>query len=197
MSDKKYATPTRAGVKEIVSTPEAVIGGSIRPSSISQATTHRSNSERAPDIVVNDHTSTTRKNSLIRKPEEIPRAPTMNSAIKEPQTYQPLPKLKRKSKSFDFRDNMIKKSQFIPKMDCILDHYKLGKVIGKGGFSSVYQASHKELGEQRAVKVIKKIANSNIDYRKELNILMELDHPSIVKIYEVFESQDFVYLVQE
>lgn len=156
----------------------------------------RVNSEVATEFVIH-HADMRTGRTELSKERLTEGALNSDSEHSKHEKKKSVPKLKRKSKSFDFRDNMVKKSQFIPMMLNILDHYKLGKVIGKGGFSSVYMATHKELGEQRAVKVIKKIANSGIDYRKELSILMELDHPSIIKVYEVFESKDFVYIVQE
>lgn len=75
----------------------------------------------------------------------------------------------------------------------------MGKQLGKGGFSTVYMGRHKVLGEDRAIKVIKKSHDpSAIEmFQYELAILKELDHPNIIRLYEVFESKDFAYLVQE
>ena len=48
---------------------------------------------------------------------------------------------------------------------------------------------HRETGSQRAVKVLRK---SNMDSEEEkmlfneINILRQLDHPNIVKMYEFF-----------
>jgi len=108
-------------------------------------------------------------------------------------------KVDRKSKSLDFANNHIQKSKFIPfsNKGSILDNYILGKELGKGGFSSVFAAKSKELGEERAIKAIKKQADSPINYELELSILKELDHPNIIKIYEVFENKDSIYIVQE
>ena len=81
---------------------------------------------------------------------------------------------------------MIKKSN-------MLDTYIFGKMLGKGGFSSVYAVKHKELGEERVVKVIKKTQeNMMVDFDREFTILKELDHPNIIKLYEVFETNDFI-----
>jgi Protein kinase domain len=100
----------------------------------------------------------------------------------------------------DFEKNRIKKSRFIPKItkSSILDKYSFMNELGRGGFSSVFACFHKELQEQRAVKVIKKKSlHASINYEIELAILQELDHPNIIKIYEVFENDTYIYIVQE
>lgn len=82
----------------------------------------------------------------------------------------------------------------------LLDEYKIGKEIGKGGFSKVHSAIHKLTGESRAIKIIKKNSHRGkvkVDYGIELYILKQLNHPSIIKIHEVIESQEFVYIVLE
>lgn len=59
-------------------------------------------------------------------------------------------------------------------------HYKLGDLIGEGGFGEVYDCEHLETGEIRAVKVMEKSTTKqsiNDDIVKEYNILKELDHP--------------------
>lgn len=59
-------------------------------------------------------------------------------------------------------------------------HYKLGDLIGEGGFGEVYDCKHLETGEIRAVKVMEKSTTKqsiNDDIVKEYNILKELDHP--------------------
>ena len=102
--------------------------------------------------------------------------------------------------ALDFERNKIKKSRFIPKITKanILDTYCFKKELGRGGFSSVFACFHKELQEERAVKVIKKNSlHPSINYEIEMAILMELDHPNIIKIYEVFENEAYIYIVQE
>jgi serine/threonine protein kinase len=79
--------------------------------------------------------------------------------------------------------------------------YKLGRRIGKPGFYGYAQeAFHLTTKERRAVKVIKKQqANDHTSdmFRQEIQILMSLDCPHIVKGYEFFETVDTIYLIME
>jgi calcium-dependent protein kinase len=80
------------------------------------------------------------------------------------------------------------------------DHYRIGKVLGNGAFGEVRMCIHRTTGAQRAVKVLRK-SNMDEDEKRmlfnEINILKELDHPNIVKMYEFFEDDKRYYLVQE
>ena len=52
----------------------------------------------------------------------------------------------------------------------------------------------------RAVKLIKKDSMSNDEeqnFKYEINILKELDHPNIIKLFEIFEDEKKYYLVTE
>jgi calcium-dependent protein kinase len=59
---------------------------------------------------------------------------------------------------------------------------------------------HRENGAQRAVKVLRK-SNMDEDEKRmlfnEINILKEIDHPNIIKMYEFFEDEKRYYLVTE
>lgn len=64
--------------------------------------------------------------------------------------------------------------------------YRLGKLLGEGGFGEVYACTHKESGDKRAVKVMEKSTKKksiNEDIVKEYNILKELDHPKSVVVH--------------
>lgn len=39
--------------------------------------------------------------------------------------------------------------------------------------------------------------NGKLDIMNEFNLLKALDHPNVMKIYEAFEDNDFIYLVTE
>lgn len=57
--------------------------------------------------------------------------------------------------------------------------------------------SNKEI---RAVKVLNKFQmeeKEKVRLKYEIDILKNLDHPNIVRLYEVFEDKDFIYLVTE
>ncbi len=59
---------------------------------------------------------------------------------------------------------------------------------------------HKKTGLKRAVKIIEKAdlaAEDMQSFLKEVVLLRELDHPSIMRVFEFYEDTKFIYLVQE
>jgi len=80
------------------------------------------------------------------------------------------------------------------------DFYRIGKVLGTGAFGEVRMCVHRESGAQRAVKVLRKSHMDDDEKRmlfNEINILKEIDHPNIIKMYEFFEDEKRYYLVTE
>jgi len=80
------------------------------------------------------------------------------------------------------------------------DYYTLGDEIGKGGFSIVYQAQRKKDQKEFAVKCIKKDMVEGEDIkllRREVQIMKKLDHPNILKLFEVYEDDKQFFLVME
>ena len=62
----------------------------------------------------------------------------------------------------------------------------------------MFKGVQKETNHQVAIKVIeKKTVTDEDQFRNEFKILMELDHPNIIKLYEIYETEEFLYLVQE
>lgn len=76
------------------------------------------------------------------------------------------------------------------------DHYDLGKELGRGATAIVYKCTVKGMDQAWAVKKMdKRVENKTI--LTEVGILLKLDHPNIVRMKEVFESEDYVYIVLE
>jgi calcium-dependent protein kinase len=70
----------------------------------------------------------------------------------------------------------------------IKDYYRIGKILGTGSYSEVRMCVNRETGSLRAVKVLNKQAMDEIEeqmLRNEVEILKSLDHPNIVKLYEL------------
>lgn len=81
------------------------------------------------------------------------------------------------------------------------DKYKILSLIGKGSYGSVYKVQHKQSRLFRAMKIIKKTCVSMQDddqkFLKEIEILMETDHPNIIKIFEYFIDDVNYILITE
>ncbi len=75
-----------------------------------------------------------------------------------------------------------------------------GANICIGSFGTVQKGVHKTTGEKRAIKRLSKekmSPHARIRLSYEIDILKNLDHPNILRLYEVFEDAKFIYLVTE
>ena len=91
------------------------------------------------------------------------------------------------------------KKTFVGKSEGLfLDNYEVIKQLGKGGYGKVYEVKNKKSGEIRACKHLSKLSIKNLEkFQREINILINSDHPNIIRIFEIFESQRSLYIVME
>jgi len=75
--------------------------------------------------------------------------------------------------------------------------YEFLKVIGKGGMGKVYLAKNIKLGTLWAIKETQKETKNKVDFLAEPNILKKLDHPAVVRIFDIDEDEENVYIVEE
>ena len=78
------------------------------------------------------------------------------------------------------------------------DEYNILGPLGEGGYGEVYLVSHKKMKLKRAMKVIP--VNSKNEEEKtdeEIELLKNLDHPNIVKLFEYFCDSEKYYLITE
>ncbi|XP_015792711.1 MAP/microtubule affinity-regulating kinase 3 isoform X3 [Tetranychus urticae] len=81
-----------------------------------------------------------------------------------------------------------------------IGRYRLLKTIGKGNFAKVKLARHLPTGTEVAIKIIDKTLLNPSSLQKlfrEVRIMKMLDHPNIVKLYQVIETEKTLYLVME
>lgn len=81
-----------------------------------------------------------------------------------------------------------------------IGNYVFQKTVGEGNFAKVKLSKHKLTGAEVAIKIIDK---TQLDEKKlnklyrEVRIMKLLHHPHIVKLYEVIETKNTLFLVME
>jgi predicted Ser/Thr protein kinase len=79
--------------------------------------------------------------------------------------------------------------------------YELIKEIGKGGMGEVYLARDTESGKEFAVKILAPELTRNPQYvrrfRREASAVVRLDHPHIIKVYDVGEEGGIHFIAME
>lgn len=82
-----------------------------------------------------------------------------------------------------------------------LGKYKLLGLIGSGGMSSVYLAEHTMMHDYRAIKVLppSKLSKSSYlaRFQQEAKAIASLNHPNIVRAYDIDNQGDTHYIVME
>ena len=65
--------------------------------------------------------------------------------------------------------------------------YSIHEVIGQGTFGCVKRIVHKDLRDERAMKIIKKKSlASEEEFLHEIEMLKSIDHPNVLKYYECY-----------
>ena len=99
-------------------------------------------------------------------------------------------------------DFTIHAGQFVQKLNEPISYrYRIIQKLGEGGFGEVSLAEHKQTGLQRAIKEIRKLpgltTSASTQFIDEVQILSKVDHPHIMKVYELYETSDRYYIVSE
>lgn len=83
--------------------------------------------------------------------------------------------------------------------------FEIVKLLGSGSYGSVCEATHKPSKTTVAIKKVLNLFEDNIDCKRvlrEVHLLRRLNHPNVVKLYEILEPKDpktfdCIYLVME
>jgi hypothetical protein len=82
----------------------------------------------------------------------------------------------------------------------LFDKYEVKQKIGKGKFGLVKSGINKETKKPVAIKIMakKSMDKSDMELAKvEIDILKIAQHPNIIKLYDVFENENYIYIIME
>ena len=82
----------------------------------------------------------------------------------------------------------------------LFDKYEVKQKIGKGKFGLVKAGINKETNQPVAIKIMakKNMDKSDMELAKvEIDILKISQHPNIIKLYDVFENENYIYIIME
>ena len=80
----------------------------------------------------------------------------------------------------------------------ITQFYEVQKKIGEGAYGKIYKVKNKQSGDIRAMKQITKTKITDMGkFQTEIKILSMLDHPNIVRLFEVIEDDKYYNLLEE
>eukprot|EP00918_Siedleckia_nematoides_P038895 GHVU01084577.1.p2 GENE.GHVU01084577.1~~GHVU01084577.1.p2 ORF type:complete len:163 (-),score=20.46 GHVU01084577.1:850-1338(-) len=83
-----------------------------------------------------------------------------------------------------------------------IGQYKIGKTVGEGAFGKVKMGVHMLTNERVAVKMLEKsrFAEDVDNYKRvmrEISILKTVNHPHVLQLYEIVETDSHIMLVTE
>ena len=83
----------------------------------------------------------------------------------------------------------------------IIGNYRIEKTIGEGTFGKVKLGIHIPTEEQVAIKILEKDKIQDREdlerISREINFLKRLNHPNIIKIYDIIENSRNFYIIME
>lgn len=113
----------------------------------------------------------------------------------DPQKVQSIKKIKSLGDDIKISVNISQNN------NSVKEEYEIYNDLGKGSFGTVYKVYHKITKQIRAMKVIKKdtvlLQDDDRKFLKEIEILISLDHPNIIKIFDYYVDETNYYLIME
>ena len=87
----------------------------------------------------------------------------------------------------------------------VYDVYEKISKLGNGAYGTVYKVKRKNAGTKVIIRALKEISKekmmvneqNSIELKNEIEILKKIDHLNIMKIYEFFEDDTNIYLINE
>ena len=82
----------------------------------------------------------------------------------------------------------------------LLDIYDVKQKLGNGKFGLVKLGVNKQTKEKVAIKIMNKnkMDSSDVELmRTEIEILKICQHPNIIRLYDIFENIDYIYIIME
>ena len=79
----------------------------------------------------------------------------------------------------------------------INETYDIFETLGTGRFGCVKVCENKQTKRKAAIKIMSKKNMSSFDiqlFRSEIEILKICQHPNIIRLYDVFENQENIYI---
>ncbi|XP_069965534.1 MAP/microtubule affinity-regulating kinase 3 isoform X2 [Bactrocera oleae] len=95
---------------------------------------------------------------------------------------------------------LASKAALKPREPIRVGFYDIERTIGKGNFAVVKLARHRITKNEVAIKIIDKSQLDSINLQKvyrEVEIMKRLNHPHIIKLYQVMETKNMIYIVSE
>ena len=93
----------------------------------------------------------------------------------------------------------------IQRTKSLFECYEKIQPLGQGAFGSVYKVRRKNTGTREIIRALKEISKESMnvseenqeEIRNEIEVLKSIDHPNIMKIFEFFEDEKNIYLINE
>jgi 5'-AMP-activated protein kinase, catalytic alpha subunit len=83
----------------------------------------------------------------------------------------------------------------------LLEKYEVGRLLGQGTFAKVYLAKNLKSGQTVAIKAFDKERVFKVglteQIKREISVMKMVNHPNIIKLYEVMATKKKIYFVME
>lgn len=82
----------------------------------------------------------------------------------------------------------------------VSEYYEIQDIVGEGATSTVYKGERLSDGSMHALKVISTMGMGKDERRLlkgETDIIKQVDHPHLVKLYDIYETKDNVVIAME
>jgi serine/threonine-protein kinase len=82
-----------------------------------------------------------------------------------------------------------------------ISHYRVERIVGRGGMGTVYEALEPNLDRKVALKVLSPEASTDREnvnrFKREAKVLAQIEHPNVIRIYQMGRVGAVIFIAQE